>query len=55
MDNPYLIGIISWLLPGVGHLMQGRVVRGIIIGVAIWTMFIIAIVSGGAYYSTEGI
>ena len=50
MDNPYLIGIISWLLPGAGHLMQGRVVRGIIVGVAIWTMFIIAIISGGAYY-----
>ncbi|MGI8639554.1 MAG: DUF6677 family protein [Pyrinomonadaceae bacterium] len=50
MDNPYLIGIISWLLPGVGHLLQGRLTRGIIIGVVIWTMFIIAIVSGGAYY-----
>jgi TM2 domain-containing membrane protein YozV len=50
MNNPYLIGIISWLLPGVGHLMQGRFVRGIILGVVIWTMFIIAIVSGGAYY-----
>jgi len=50
MNNPYLIGIISWLLPGVGHLMQGRFVRGIIIGVVIWTMFIIAIFSGGAYY-----
>lgn len=50
MNNPYLIGILSWLLPGVGHLMQGRFVRGIIIGVVIWTMFIIAIFSGGAYY-----
>jgi TM2 domain-containing membrane protein YozV len=50
MNNPYLIGIIAWLLPGVGHLMQGRFVRGIIIGVVIWTMFIIAIFSGGAYY-----
>ncbi len=50
MNNPYLIGIITWLLPGVGHLMQGRFVRGIIIGVVIWTMFIIAIASGGAYY-----
>ncbi len=50
MNNPYLIGIISWLLPGVGHLMQGRFVRGISIGVVIWTMFIIAIFSGGAYY-----
>lgn len=55
MNNPYLIGIISWLLPGVGHLMQGRFVRGIIIGVVIWTMFIVAIFSGGAYYISEGL
>lgn len=50
MDNPYLIGIISWLIPGLGHLIQGRMARGIIIGAVIWTMFIIAIISGGAYY-----
>ena len=50
MDNPFLIGIISWFLPGVGHLMQGRLARGLIIGAVIWTMFIVAIISGGAYY-----
>ncbi|MDQ3180940.1 MAG: hypothetical protein M3Q33_10515 [Acidobacteriota bacterium] len=50
MDNSFLIGIISWLLPGVGHLIQRRFVRGIIIGIIVWTMFIIAVISGGAYY-----
>lgn len=50
MDNPFVVGIISWFLPGVGHLIQGRIKRGIIIGAVIWTMFIIAIISGGAYY-----
>ena len=50
MDNPILIGIISWLFPGAGHLVQGRYIRGLIIGGAIWAMFIIALVSGGAYY-----
>jgi hypothetical protein len=50
MNNSFLIGIISWLLPGVGHLIQRRLARGLIIGVVIWTMFIIAIISGGAYY-----
>ena len=54
MDNPYLIGIISWLVPGLGHLIQGKMTRGIIIGAVIWTMFIIAIVSGGAYYPGFG-
>ena len=50
MGNPYLIGIVSWLLPGFGHLMQGRWVRGVIIAAVIWSMFVIAILSGGAYY-----
>ncbi len=50
MENPYVIGIISWLLPGVGHIAQGRIKRGLIIGATIWTMFLIAVISGGAYY-----
>lgn len=50
MENPYVIGIISWFLPGAGHLIQGRLKRGLIIGGVIWIMFIIAILSGGAYY-----
>ena len=50
MDNPYFVGIISWLFPGAGYLLQRRWKRGIIIGTVIWAMFIIALVSGGAYY-----
>ena len=50
MDNPYFIGIISWVFPGAGYILQRRWKRGIIIGAVIWAMFIIALVSGGAYY-----
>lgn len=50
MNNPFIIGIISWLLPGVGHILQGRLKRGLIIAAVIWAMFIIAVLSGGAYY-----
>ena len=50
MNNPYIIGVASWFLPGVGHLIQGRFKRGVIIGLVIWIMFIIAVLSGGAYY-----
>ena len=50
MNNPLVIGIISWLLPGLGHLLQGRLKRGLIIAVVFWVMFIIAVLSGGAYY-----
>lgn len=50
MNNPFLIGLVAWVLPGFGHLMQGRWKRGMILAVVIWTMFLIAILSGGAYY-----
>jgi hypothetical protein len=50
MDNPVIIGIVSWLFPGAGHLIQKKFERGIIISVAIWAMFIIGVLSGGAYY-----
>lgn len=50
MGNPYLIGVVAWFLPGIGHLLQGRLVRGIILALVIWSMFVIAILSGGAHY-----
>ena len=50
MDNPIVIGAISWIMPGAGHLVQGKIVRGVLMLVVIWTMFIIAILSGGAHY-----
>lgn len=50
MDNPILIGVLAWFFPGAGHLVQKQIKRGLIISAAIWTMFIVAILSGGAYY-----
>ena len=50
MDNPVIIGIRSWIFPGAGHLVQGKITRGALISAVIWIMFIIAIISGGAHY-----
>lgn len=50
MNNLFIVGAASWFLPGLGHLIQGRIKRGLIIGSVIWTMSIIAVLSGGAYY-----
>jgi len=50
MDNPIIIGIVGWIFPGAGHLVQGKFARGIIISAVIWAMFVIAVLSGGAYY-----
>ncbi len=48
--NTVFVGFLAWLFPGGGHLMQKRYVRGLMISVSIWSMFVIAILSGGAYY-----
>ena len=50
MNNPIVIGVISWFVPGAGHLLQGRIKRGVIIAAVVWIMFVIAIISGGAHY-----
>lgn len=50
MDNPFIIGLVSWFFPGAGHFLQKKPIRGAIVAGVIWTMFIIAIVSGGAHY-----
>jgi hypothetical protein len=50
MNNTFFVSLLSWFLPGAGHIQQGRWKRGIVIGIVVWTMFVIAIWSGGAYY-----
>lgn len=50
MNNPVIIGILAWLCPGAGHLVQKRTTRGLILGGAIWLMFFIGLLTGGAYY-----
>ena len=50
MNNPIIVGIISWFLPGVGHILQKRPIRGALIAIVVWLMFAIAIASGGAHY-----
>jgi hypothetical protein len=54
MNNPVFIAIASWLMPGVGHLLQGRIKRAVVIFLVVWLMFAIAIASGGAHYPGFG-
>ena len=55
MNNVFVLGLISWFLPGYGHIQQGRWKRGVLIALAIWIMFIVGILSGGAYYPGFGL
>jgi len=50
MNNPIIIGLLAWFVPGAGHFVQRRIERGIIIAAVVWIMFVIAIISGGAHY-----
>ncbi|MEO6655676.1 MAG: DUF6677 family protein [Pyrinomonadaceae bacterium] len=50
MDNPIIIGLLSWFFPGAGHILQKRYIRGGVVAAVVWIMFVIAIVSGGAHY-----
>lgn len=50
MENPFILGLISWFVPGAGHFLQWRWKRGAAIAAAVWLMFVIGVLSGGAYY-----
>lgn len=43
--------ILAWLVPGAGHIWQGRLTRGLILGSVIWIMFFAGALLGGHLYS----
>lgn len=51
--SPWLIGIVAWLVPGLGHLLQGRVVRGLVSSLTILLMFVLGIAIGGHIYGLQ--
>lgn len=50
----WLWAFLAWLLPGVGHLAQGRWQRGLLLGGAIWAMYIVGQVWGGHFFPLGG-
>jgi hypothetical protein len=51
--SPWLIGFVAWLVPGLGHFVQGRVFRGLFSSLAILSMFVIGISIGGHIYGVR--
>lgn len=47
----WLMGALGWLLPGAGHLLQGRWERGLLLGGAVWVMFVVGLLFGGHLFS----
>ncbi len=46
-SRAWAMGFLGWLLPGAGHLMQGKRIRALLLGGTIWTCFITGLAMGG--------
>lgn len=45
--HAWLMGALAWLVPGAGHLAQGRWGRGLLLGGSVIAMFITGLLFGG--------
>jgi hypothetical protein len=45
---------VAWLLPGAGHLLQKRWIRGLLLMVSIVAMFVIGVLMEGHVYKPNG-
>ena len=43
----WMMGLVGWLIPGLGHLLQGRWGRALLLGGAVWICFITGLMMGG--------
>ncbi len=50
----WAMGTAGWLVPGLGHLLQGKLVRGLILGGAVWACFIGGLWMGGHLFIVTG-
>jgi len=48
------MGLAAWLVPGLGHLLQGRWVRGLLLGGAVWLSFLGGLWMGGHLFTVGG-
>jgi hypothetical protein len=49
----YLVGIGAWLVPGLGHLILGKIGRSLLLGGAVLTMFLLGLLLGGHLFSLQ--
>jgi hypothetical protein len=48
--SPWLFAFLAWLIPGLGHLIQGRLWRGVVGALTILLMFLLGLSIGGHIY-----
>ena len=49
-SRAWLLALIGWLVPGLGHVGQGRAVRGALGGATVLTLFLSGVALGGHIY-----
>ncbi len=47
----WLIGLAAWAVPGLGHVLQRRWMRGLLLGGAVWVMFFLGLWLGGHLFT----
>ena len=47
----YIAPLAGWVLPGLGHLIQGRYIRGVLLMLAVFVMFFAGLGMQGKIYS----
>ncbi|PYX99611.1 MAG: hypothetical protein DMG63_08375 [Acidobacteria bacterium] len=45
---------VGWLIPGAGHLIQRRWVRGLLLMVSVFAMFVLGVLMEGKVYGVNG-
>jgi hypothetical protein len=48
------LGVLAWLVPGLGHIGQGYIWRGVIVGATVWLLYALGVLLGGHFYSLFG-
>jgi hypothetical protein len=51
MVSAWGMGLLGWLVPGVGHIGQGLVWRGVLGGLTVWLLFGLGVGLGGHFYN----
>lgn len=49
----WFIGVVAWIVPGLGHLLLRRWARAALLGGAVWVMFVLGLGLGGHLFTVS--
>lgn len=49
--NAWTFALLGWLVPGLGHITQGRALKGVVTGATVLALFLSGVFIGGHIYS----